>query len=179
MTLPYVKIYTDGSARTGSGKLDNGGTGGKSGYAAILLFDDDTEKVIVGGFAESTSSRCEWWAIIKALETLETPHRIDLFTDFRVVQKITKESRDQKSWKVRYAGKIKGDSDLINLAACYASYHNVRFHYIAAHGGVQGNEHADDLAGEELHKEQTCRDVGFEIRKCRGELFDESGKEIK
>ena len=72
-----VRIFTDGAAR--------GNPEGPGGYGAVLLYTDSTGKVhtkeLSEGFAKTTNNRMELMAAIAALEALNRPCEVELFSD--------------------------------------------------------------------------------------------------
>ena len=77
MTEGVVEIHTDGACR---------GNPGPGGWGALLEFDGQ-EKELFGGEAATTNNRMELTAVIRALEALERPSRVVLYTDSQYVQK--------------------------------------------------------------------------------------------
>ena len=79
----YVKVFTDGAAR--------GNPDGPGGYGAVIQYRDGTgkvyEKELSGGFVRTTNNRMELLAVIKALEALNRPCEIDLYSDSSYVIK--------------------------------------------------------------------------------------------
>ena len=70
-TAPTVIIYTDG------GCLGNPGPGG---WAAILRYGSHT-KELTGRASQTTNNRMELRAAIEALNTLNRPCRVEIYTD--------------------------------------------------------------------------------------------------
>nr|WP_243664964.1 RNase H family protein [Rhodothermus marinus] len=64
-------IYTDGACS---------GNPGPGGWAAILRYNQH-EKVLQGAEAHTTNNRMELTAVIKALQALKEPCRVDVYTD--------------------------------------------------------------------------------------------------
>ncbi|MCD8052442.1 MAG: ribonuclease HI, partial [Lachnospiraceae bacterium] len=73
----HVKIFTDGAAR--------GNPDGPGGYGAVLQYIDTKgqlhEKELSGGFVRTTNNRMELMAAIAALEALNRPCEVDLYSD--------------------------------------------------------------------------------------------------
>ena len=75
--LPKIEIHTDGACS---------GNPGPGGWGALLRFGS-TEKELSGGELLTTNNRMELLAAIEALESLNKPCQIDLYTDSQYVQK--------------------------------------------------------------------------------------------
>ena len=74
--LPLVEIFTDGACR---------GNPGPGGWAALLR-NGSNEREISGGETLTTNNRMELLAAIRALETLNRPCRVQLYTDSAYVR---------------------------------------------------------------------------------------------
>src|SRR2546430_2471790 len=72
-----VRIYTDGACK---------GNPGPGGWGAVLQMDGE-EKELFGGEQQTTNNRMELTAVIRALELLERPCQIEVYTDSQYVQK--------------------------------------------------------------------------------------------
>ncbi len=72
-----VKIYTDGAAR--------GNPDGPGGYGAVLQYIDTKgqlhERELSRGYKKTTNNRMELMAAIVALEALNRPCQVDLYSD--------------------------------------------------------------------------------------------------
>ena len=72
-----VKIYTDGAAR--------GNPDGPGGYGAVLQYIDTKgqlhERELSRGYKKTTNNRMELMAAIVALETLNRPFHVNLYSD--------------------------------------------------------------------------------------------------
>ena len=75
--MSKVQIYTDGSAR--------GNPDGPGGYGAVLHFTDSKgvlhERELSAGYKKTTNNRMELMAAIMALEALNRPCEVDLYSD--------------------------------------------------------------------------------------------------
>ena len=74
--LPEVTIYTDGACSPNPGP---------GGWAALLR-SGGKEKEISGGEDQTTNNRMELTAALRALQALNRPARIDLYTDFGILE---------------------------------------------------------------------------------------------
>ena len=76
-----VTIYTDGAAR--------GNPNGPGGYGAVLEYVDAKgglhTKEISAGYKKTTNNRMELMGLIRALECLNGPCEIDLYSDSKYV----------------------------------------------------------------------------------------------
>ena len=70
-----VTIYTDGACS---------GNPGPGGYGAILMYGSH-KKELSGGDANTTNNRMELMGVITALEALNRPCQVDLYTDSQYV----------------------------------------------------------------------------------------------
>ncbi|MFP4313581.1 MAG: ribonuclease HI [Alphaproteobacteria bacterium] len=129
-----IEIYTDGACS---------GNPGPGGWGALLRWNGH-EKELSGGEAETTNNRMEMMAVIKALEALKKPSKVDLYTDSTYVQKGVMEW--MAGWKAKgWPKKIK-NQDLWLRIDELVSTHNVTFHWVKGHAGHPENERADSLA---------------------------------
>jgi len=140
MTEDLVEIFSDGACR---------GNPGPGGWGALLRFDK-REKELWGGEAATTNNRMELTAVIRALEALERPSRVRLYTDSQYVQKgISTWILDWKRRGWRTAGRkpVKNE-DLWRRLDELAALHEVEWHWVKGHAGHAGNERADLLANK-------------------------------
>lgn len=101
-----------------------------------------------GAEAETTNNRMEMMAVIKALEALKRPSRVDLYTDSTYVQKGVHEW--MAGWKAKgWPAKIK-NQDLWKRIDALIAQHDVTFHWVKGHAGHPENERADTLATEAI-----------------------------
>lgn len=89
-------IYTDGSCTPNTGA-------GHGGYAAIILAEDGNEIVIKGHEADTTNNKMEMMAVIKALQAIDEPCELEIYSDSEYVVKAFTEGRLEKwianGWK--------------------------------------------------------------------------------
>ncbi|MDH7516583.1 MAG: ribonuclease HI [Bacteroidota bacterium] len=141
--MKRVIIYTDGACS---------GNPGPGGYAAILRYGGH-ERVITGGFSDTTNNRMELYAAIKALEALREPCAVTLFTDSRYLADAV-----NRGWAMRWkaAGWKRNkkepalNADLWDRLLRLLERHRVRIVWTAGHAGDEGNERCDRLAVEAL-----------------------------
>jgi len=138
-TKPHVTIYSDGGCRP------NPGTGG---WGAVLIFDVG-EKELSGGEKNSTNNRMELTAVITALDSLEQPYQVDLYTDSEYVKNgITQWI---KNW-IRKGWKDVKNPDLWQRLNRAIERHTIKWHWVKGHAGHIFNERVDELATREIER---------------------------
>ena len=136
-SLPHVRIFTDGACSPNPGP---------GGWAAILQFGD-REKVLTGGEKSTTNNRMELTAAIRALEALNRPCQVDLFTDSEYLQRGISEwlpGWERRGWK-RSGGKL-ANVELWRALVAAKEGHALSWHWVRGHSGHPENERADGLA---------------------------------
>ena len=137
--MPPITIYTDGACS---------GNPGPGGWGAWLQ-SGDHKKELFGGEPETTNNRMELMAAIKALEALKRkPSKVELYTDSVYVRDgITKWIHNWKKngWRTAAKKPVKND-DLWKELDAQISQHNISWHWVKGHAGIEGNEKADALA---------------------------------
>jgi len=137
--MPPITIYTDGACS---------GNPGPGGWGAWLQ-SGDHEKELFGGEPETTNNRMELMAAIKALEALKRkPSTVELYTDSVYVRDgLTKWIHNWKKngWRTAAKKPVKND-DLWKELDTQISQHNISWHWVKGHAGIEGNEKADALA---------------------------------
>jgi ribonuclease HI len=140
-----VTIYTDGAAR--------GNPNGPGGYGAVIQYVDPRgelhEKELSGGYVKTTNNRMELMAVIVALEALNRPCQVDLYSDSSYVIKAFTEgwlnSWIAKGWKRGKNDPVK-NVDLWQRLLQAKEPHTVTFHWVKGHAGHPENERCDKLA---------------------------------
>ena len=133
-----VEIFTDGACS---------GNPGAGGWGAVLRWRD-SERELQGGESETTNNRMELMAAIKALESLDRPVKVDLYTDSTYVQKGITEwihSWKRRGWKTASRTPVKNE-DLWRRLDNAIQHQDVSWHGVKGHAGHEGNERADALA---------------------------------
>ncbi len=148
---PQVTLYTDGACA---------GNPGPGGWGAILLYEG-CEKELSGGNKRTTNNRMELTAVIKGLEALKQPCRVEVHSDSRyIVDAINKgwlENWMAHGWR-RGPGAKKGrgarvlNTDLWQRLVELLRVHQVEFHWVPGHMGYPENERADRLAVSNIPK---------------------------
>jgi ribonuclease HI len=142
--MKHVFIYTDGACR---------GNPGPGGWGALLRYGDH-EKTLYGAEAVTTNNRMELLAAIKALEALQQPCTVELYTDSQYVQKGISEwmsSWKKNNWKKADKKPVK-NADLWQELDKEARRHKVTWHWVKGHSGHPENDLADALANEAIDK---------------------------
>lgn len=140
-----VTIYTDGSAR--------GNPDGPGGYGAILRYVDPKgnvhEKELSAGYERTTNNRMELMGAIAALEALNRPCEVDLYSDSQYLIRAFNEhwidSWIKKGWKRGQNEPVK-NVDLWKRLLKAKEKHTVTFHWVRGHNGCPENERCDKLA---------------------------------
>jgi ribonuclease HI len=140
---PHVHLFTDGACA---------GNPGPGGWAFILRHPrTGKEMERAGDEQQTTNNRMELTAVIKGLETLKRPCRVELFTDSLYVGKgLSQWMRTWKSngWRRREGGGWKPikNEELWRRLDELTQRHQVKFTHVAGHSGHPENERCDKLA---------------------------------
>ena len=140
MDREVVEIFSDGACR---------GNPGPGGWG-VLLRAKGTERELYGGEPETTNNRMELTAVIRALEALKRPSRVQVYTDSLYVLKgISEWVRDWKrrGWRTAAKKPVK-NLDLWQRLDELAALHDVEWHWVRGHAGHPENERADQLANK-------------------------------
>jgi ribonuclease HI len=141
-TLPKVTIHTDGACS---------GNPGPGGWGAILAWNDH-EKELKGGEPHTTNNRMELSAAIHALEALNKPCAVDLYTDSQYLRGGVTEwiaQWQRNGWRTSDRKPVK-NVDLWQRLDTALKRHEVRWHWVRGHSGHDLNERADRLARQGL-----------------------------
>lgn len=140
-----VKIYTDGAAR--------GNPDGPGGYGAVLEYVGPKgtlhTKELSQGYKKTTNNRMELMAVIVALEALNRPCEVELYSDSKyVVDAFNQHWIDswlKKGWKRGKNEPVK-NADLWKRLLKAKEPHQVTFIWVKGHDGHPQNERCDTLA---------------------------------
>ena len=138
--IQIVEIYTDGACR---------GNPGPGGWG-VWLKRGDTEKELFGGEQQTTNNRMELMAAIQALEALNRPCAVKLYSDSKyVLQGITEWMANWKKrgWKTAAKKPVKNE-DLWRRLDAVMQKHEIHWTWVKGHSGNIGNEKADQLANQ-------------------------------
>lgn len=144
-----VHLFTDGACS---------GNPGPGGWAYILRhLATGQEKEAAEGEANTTNNRMELTAVVKGLEALKRPCRVELFTDSVYVgDGMTKWMPKWKSngWKRKEKGQLKPvkNEELWRRLDELISQHQVSYTRVAGHSGHPENDRCDELAVDAYQK---------------------------
>ena len=142
--MKFVELYTDGACS---------GNPGKGGWGAILRYEGH-EKELCGGELQTTNNRMELTAVIRGLQALKEPCRVQLTSDSKyVIDAITNGwvyGWKRNGW--RKEGWIKSDKkpalnvDLWEELLPLLERHQVEYIWVKGHQGHPENERCDKMA---------------------------------
>jgi len=141
MNEPVV-IYTDGACR---------GNPGPGGWGAVLNYKGVT-KELCGGEAETTNNRMELMAAIQALEALNRPSAVWLYSDSSYVLKGITEwmvNWKKNGWRTSAKKPVK-NQDLWQRLDNAMERHQINWRWVKGHSGDKGNDRADALANQAI-----------------------------
>lgn len=142
-----VRIFTDGAAR--------GNPDGPGGYGAILQYTDPKgqlhERELSCGYEKTTNNRMELMAAIAALEALNRPCEVELFSDSKyLTDAFNQHWIDrwiQNSW-IKSDKKPVLNVDLWERLLAASAPHRISWIWVKGHNGHPENERCDRLATE-------------------------------
>ena len=154
-----VTIYTDGASR---------GNPGPGGYGAVLEYIDPKgnlhAKELSQGYAVTTNNRMELLGVITALEALNRPCEVDLYTDSKyIVDAFNQHWIDswiKKGWKRGKNEPVK-NVDLWQRLLKARAPHQLTFHWVKGHAGHPQNERCDQLATNAADNGPLIDDQGY------------------
>ena len=143
--MPKVMIYTDGAAR--------GNPDGPGGYGAVISFTDSKgethEKELSAGYKKTTNNRMELMAAIVALETLNRPCEVELYSDSKYLTDAFNQNWIggwiKRGWKKSNKEAVK-NVDLWERLLKAAEHHKIKWNWVKGHDGNVYNERCDRLA---------------------------------
>lgn len=149
-----ITIYTDGACKGNGQQSPTPG-----GWGAILINASNRQLHIAGHSPDTTNQRMELTAAIKALEALNRPLSVNLYTDSKYLQQGLTEwlpNWKANNWKTSQNKPI-ANADLWERLDDLNSTHDITIHWIRGHSGNQLNESADSLAnhgaaGKTIHR---------------------------
>jgi ribonuclease HI len=103
---------------------------------------------VAGGVAETTNNRMELMAAIEGLRALKRPCEVDLYTDSVYVRTGVMEWLPKwlaNGWRTADRKPVK-NQDLWEMLVVAMQPHQVTWHWVRGHAGIEGNERADSLA---------------------------------
>ncbi len=135
-----VTIHTDGACS---------GNPGPGGWGAVLQFNGNA-KELKGGAPLTTNNQMELTAAIEALNALNRPCSVALYTDSSYVKDgLTKWIHNWKrnGWKTAAKKPVK-NVELWQALDEAVKRHQIEWHWLKGHAGDEMNERADALANE-------------------------------
>lgn len=134
-----VIIYTDGACS---------GNPGAGGYGIVLLYGT-LRKELSAGFRKTTNNRMELLAVIKGLDALKEPCRVQLYSDSKYVVDAMEKGwvlKWQKNGWMRNKKERASNVDLWERLLPLLEKHRVSFHWVKGHADNPENERCDELA---------------------------------
>ncbi|NLB51161.1 MAG: ribonuclease HI [Clostridiaceae bacterium] len=143
--LTRVTIYTDGACS---------GNPGPGGWAAIIRAMD-VEKEISGFEADTTNNRMELTAALKALQSLNRPCQVDLYSDSAYLVSAFNEhwieNWQKRGWK-NAARMPVANRDLWEALWQEHLRHKITWHKVKGHSDNEYNNRCDKMAVNEILK---------------------------
>jgi ribonuclease HI len=142
--MTSVTVYTDGSSR---------GNPGPGGYGALIEFVDSMGQLHVKelsqGYEKTTNNRMELMAAIAALEALNRPCEVSLWSDSQyLINAFNQHWIDkwiQKNWMLSKSEPVK-NADLWQRLLRACETHHITWNWVRGHNGHAQNERCDALA---------------------------------
>jgi ribonuclease HI len=147
-----VDIYTDGACS---------GNPGPGGWGAVLRYGVHEKELCGGEASATTNNRMELMAAIQALESLNRPVVVRLYTDSTYVRSgITSWLANWKrnGWRTSDKQPVK-NADLWQRLEVAVGRHEVEWLWVKGHAGVPGNERADALASRGMEQARAGRPI--------------------
>lgn len=135
-----VEIFADGACR---------GNPGPGGWGALLRYKGK-EKELFGAEAETTNNRMELTAVIKALESMKRPCKINVTLDSKYVLDGIQswiENWKKRGWKTASKKPVKNE-DLWRQLDQLIQPHEISWNWVKGHSGHDENERVDQLANK-------------------------------
>ncbi len=142
--MTEVVIYTDGACSRNPGP---------GGWGVVLRWNG-TEKELHGGDSQTTNNRMELMAAIQALEALNRPSQVRLYTDSKyLLDGITKwvTGWQRNGWRTVAKKPVKNE-DLWRRLVQAMDGHEISWLWVKGHAGDEGNERADALARQGIEE---------------------------
>ncbi len=143
--MKHVDIYTDGACSNNPGK---------GGWAAILVYKNK-EKIISGGYPETTNNRMELFAVISGLLQLKEKCEVTIYSDSAyVLEPLMKGWIDlwqAKNWRTASNDPVK-NVDLWKALLIELNKHRVSFVKVKGHSDNEYNNRCDEIARKEILK---------------------------
>ncbi len=140
---PHIIIYTDGACDPNPGP---------GGWAALIC-SGSTQKTLSGGEPATTNNRMELTAAVKALQALQQPSNVTIYTDSTYLQRGISEwlpNWIRRNWRTT-SGKV-ANRDLWEALVAATGTHQVEWRWLRGHAGHHHNELVDRLARQALKR---------------------------
>jgi ribonuclease HI len=141
---PHVVIYTDGACDPNPGP---------GGWAALLRYGQH-EKELSGRESRTTNNRMELTAAIQALQSLQEPCQVDIFTDSEYLRRGIDEwlpGWRRRGWK-RKGGAL-ANQELWQALELAIQPHDIEWHWVRGHSGNRDNQRVDWMARRAMRHE--------------------------
>ncbi len=148
--MKQIEIYTDGACS---------GNPGPGGWGAILSYNGH-ERELSGYEANTTNNRMELTGPIKALEALNRPCEVNIYTDSAYVCNAFKQKWIQNwlknGWKTSKKQPVE-NQDLWQQLISLMEIHQVHWHKVKGHSNNKKNNRCDELATGEIKKNRNIK----------------------
>ena len=155
-TRPHIVLFTDGSCS---------GNPGPGGWAFILRDNSTGREIhVADGEARTTNNRMELLGVIKGLERLKEPCRVDLYSDSQYVVFGLKSWMDDwkaKGWKRSRRSPVK-NLELWKQLDELRHRHEINPIWIRGHSDHPENQRCDQLAVEAARRVKQGEAADFE-----------------
>lgn len=152
--MKRVTVHTDGGCK---------GNPGPGGYGVVLVCGAH-RKELAQGYKMTTNNRMELRAAIAALELLNEPCEVTLYSDSRyLIDAVTKkwiEGWKKKGWKTSTGQPVKNQDLWLKIVSA-SSKHKMDWRWVRGHAGNLENERCDELANIAVAGRNLVEDVGF------------------
>ena len=137
--MPNVDLYADGACS---------GNPAPGGWAALLLHDGERES-LAGGARNTTNNRMEMTAALKALESLDEPSTVTLYTDSAYVSRAFNDgwlkNWQKNGWRTSSKKPVK-NKDLWQNLLTVTNRHDVTWVWVKGHADNEYNNLVDEMA---------------------------------
>lgn len=159
--MTHVTAYTDGSARNNPS--------GPGGYGVVLEYTDSSGRLhtreLSQGYVRTTNNRMELMGAIAALEALNVPCQVELWSDSQYLINAFNqhwiEGWIKKGWKRSKTEPVK-NVDLWQRLLLAAQPHEVTWKWVRGHNGHPQNERCDQLATSAADSDDLIEDTGVD-----------------
>jgi ribonuclease HI len=161
-----VEVWCDGS----------GTVRGNPGGWGVVLVDVETGVIreLSGGILDATNNIAELTAAIKGINALRMPCRVAVYSDSEYVVNAFRHDWF-KAWERKKWAKVK-NVELWHELLRATQRHDISFHHVDGHSGVELNERCDKMAGAcrraivEAQANGTIHELKFTIEGLVGQL---------